>query len=168
MTGTRRLAWLAAVLFLAGIAGPARAADPCAADLARHCPGKAPVDELSCLQSHRNDIAPACRDHLEYVLVSVQVLIQDCEPDAFALCRNVGRGEPTARCLSANQGKLTPRCQQDLDGFAAIEKASAKACATDASRLCPDAKPGKGDLFICLVFQGKDLSTDCRAALRRP
>ena len=99
MTGTRRLAWLAPVLLLAAAAAPARGADPCAADLARHCAGKAPVDELSCLQSHRNDLAPACRDHLEYVLVSVQVLIQDCEPDAFALCRNVGRGEPTARCL---------------------------------------------------------------------
>jgi hypothetical protein len=126
------------------------------------------VDEISCLQSHRNDLAPACRDHLEYVLVSVQVLIQDCEPDAFALCRNVGRGEPTARCLAANQGKLTPRCQENLDGFARIEKSSAKACAADASRFCPDAKPGKGDLYVCLVFQGRDLSDGCRAALRRP
>ena len=168
MTGTRRLAWLVPVLLLAAAPGPARAADPCAADLARHCAGKAPVDELSCLQSHRNDLAPACRDHLEYVLVSVQVLIQDCEPDAFALCRNVGRGEPTARCLAGNQGKLTPRCQENLDGFARIEKSSAKACAADASRFCPDAKPGKGDLYICLVFQGRDLSDGCRAALRRP
>jgi hypothetical protein len=167
MIGTRRFTWLSAVLVLLA-AGPARSDDPCAADLARHCPGKAPVDELSCLQTHRNDLAPACRDHLEYVLVSVQVLLQDCEPDAFSLCRNVGRGEPTARCLSGNQGKLTPRCQQDLDGFARIEKASAKACAAEASRLCPDVKPGKGDVWICLVFRGKDLSADCRAALRRP
>jgi hypothetical protein len=167
MTGTPRLTCLAAVLLLAA-ALPARPDDPCAADLARHCPGKSPVDELSCLQSHRNDLAPACRDHLEYVLVSVQVLLQDCEPDAFALCRNVGRGEPTARCLSRNQGKLTPRCQENLDGFARIERSSAKACAADASRLCPDVKPGKGDVWICLVFQGRDLSEGCRAALRRP
>jgi hypothetical protein len=167
MTGTRRLAWLPAVLLLLA-AGPTRADDPCAADLARHCAGKAPVDELTCLQARRNDLSPACRDHLEYVLVSVQVLLQDCEPDAFSLCRNVGRGQPTARCLSANQGKLTPRCQQDLDGIARIERSSGKACAADASRFCPDVKPGKGDVWICLVYQAKDLSADCRAALRFP
>jgi hypothetical protein len=78
MTGTTRRTWLLLPLLLLASAGTARAEDPCAPDLARHCPGKAPVDVLSCLQSHRNDLAPACRDRLDHVLVSVQLLIQDC------------------------------------------------------------------------------------------
>ena len=97
--------------------------------------------------------------------MSVQALIQDCQPDAFQLCRNVGRGEPTATCLSANQGKLTRRCQEDFDAFARIEKASAKACAFDAARLCPDVKAGKGDVYLCLLYRGKDLSAGCRKAM---
>jgi hypothetical protein len=167
MTGTTRRTWLLLPLLLLASAGTARAEDPCAPDLARHCPGKAPVDELSCLQSHRNDLAPACRDRLDHVLVSVQLLIQDCEPDAFELCPNVGRGEPTARCLAGNHGKLTRRCQEDLDGMARIEAASAQACASDAARYCGDVKPGKGEVYICLVYKGKDISDGCRKAMAR-
>lgn len=167
MTGTTRRTWLLLSLLLLASTGTARADDPCAPDLARHCAGRTPVEELSCLQSHRNDLAPACRDRLDYVLVSVQLLIQDCEPDAFELCRNVGRGEPTARCLAGKQGKLTRRCQEDLDGMARIEAASAKACASDAARFCGDVKPGKGEVYVCLVYRGKDLSDACRKAMAR-
>ncbi len=139
--------------------------DPCAADTARWCSGKAPADLVSCLQSHRADLAGSCRDYVEWAMVSVEALLQDCQPDAFQLCRNVGRGEPTVTCLSGNQGKLTRRCQEDFDAFARNEKASAKACAFDATRLCPDVKPGKGDVYLCLLYKGKDLSADCRKAM---
>lgn len=166
MTRSVRTPWLAAVLVLATTA-PARADDPCAADAARHCGGKAPVEVLSCLQSHRADLSSACRDYVEYALVSIQAMLQDCEPDAFQLCRNVGRGEPTASCLSENQGKLTRRCQEDFDAFARVEKSSQAACADDARRSCPGVKPGKGDLHLCLLYRGKDLSAACRSAMAR-
>jgi hypothetical protein len=147
--------------------GPARADDPCAAEIGRHCRNEAPVQVLSCLQAHRADLSPACQDHLELALVSVQSAIQDCEPDAFQFCKNVGRGEPTTSCLSQNQGKLSWRCQQDFDAFARIEARSAKACADEAARSCPGVKPGKGDVYLCLLFRGKNLSPACRAALAR-
>ena len=160
---------LAATCLAAGllVTAPARADDPCAADHDRYCKGKAPVEVLSCLQSHRADLAPACRDHVELALVSIQAAITDCEADAYAFCRNVGRGEPTTTCLSRNQGKLGWRCQQDFDAFARREASSAAACAADASRACAGVKPGKGDVFLCLVFHGSHISPECRAALLR-
>ena len=166
MNRSTRASWLAASLLLLA-ASPAWAGDPCAADAARFCGGKTPVEVLSCLQSHRADLASDCRDYVEFALVSVQSMIQDCEPDAFQLCRGMGPGAPTATCLSDKQGKLTRRCQEAFDAFTRAEKASAKACADDARRICPAAKAGKGDLFLCLLYEGKDLSAACRAAMRR-
>ena len=148
-------------------ASGSKADDPCAADADRFCAGKTPVELLSCLQSRRADLASACQDFVEYALVSVQAMIQDCEPDAFQHCRNVGRGEPTATCLSKNQGTLTRRCQEGFDRFAQAEAQSAKACSLEAQRYCPDAKPGKGDVYLCLLFRGRNLSEGCRKAMPR-
>jgi hypothetical protein len=106
-------------------------------------------------------------DYLEYAMVSIEAMLQDCQPDAFQLCRNVGRGEPTATCLSRNQGKLTRRCQEDFDSLARAEAAAAKDCAADAARSCGGVKPGKGDVYICLLYRGKDLSPACRKAMVR-
>jgi hypothetical protein len=167
MTRLARASWLAALLVVLAAATGARADDPCAADADRFCSGKTPVELLSCLQSHRADLTGGCQDYVEYALVSAQAMIQDCEPDAFQLCRNVGRGEPTATCLSRNQGKLTRRCQENFDIFTRVEAASAKACAGDAQRYCPTVKPGKGDVYLCLVYGGKDLAPACRKAMVR-
>ena len=163
-----RGSWLPLAVLIAALPAAGRAADdPCAADTARWCAGKAPADLLSCLQSHRADLSGACQDYVEWAMVSVQSLIQDCQPDAFQLCRNVGRGEPTISCLSANQGKLTRRCQEDFDAFARAEAATARSCAAETARYCPDVKPGKGDVHICLLYKGKDLSPACRKAMVR-
>ncbi len=166
IAGPARFLAALAVLALAATAVRAEGAeDPCARDVDRFCSNRAPVDVLSCLQSHRADLVPACQDLVETALVRVQVLIQDCEPDAFEFCRNAGRGEPTAMCLAASQGRLSRRCQEHLDGFARAEKASAAACAQDASTLCPGVKTGKGEAWLCLLFRGKDVSPSCRKAL---
>jgi hypothetical protein len=163
---TRRIPALALVLASLLAAPGARAGEnPCARDEDRFCSGKAPVDFLTCLQAHRADLDPGCRDYLENALVRIQVLIQDCEPDAFDLCKNAGRGEPTTMCLASNQGKLTPRCQEHFGRFARIEKTSAAACAADAGHFCPGVKPGKGEAYLCLLFRGKDVSAACRKAM---
>jgi hypothetical protein len=148
-------------------AGPARADDPCAGDVARFCDRRPPLEVLSCLQAHRPDLSQACRERVETSVVDLQVARQDCEPDAFAFCREAGRGEPMIACLSAKQGDLTPRCQAVFDLFARREAAARDACASEAGRYCQDAKPGKGDVVVCLLFRGRDLSPGCRAALGR-
>ena len=167
MTGMGRGTWLPLSLLLLALPAASRAQDPCAADTARWCSGKAPADLLSCLQSHRADLSGSCRDYVEWAMVSVEALIQDCQPDAFQLCRNVGRGEPTVTCLSKNQGKLTRRCQEYFDAFIRAEVAIARDCRAEVARSCPDVKAGKGDVYVCLVFKGKDLSPACRKAMVR-
>jgi hypothetical protein len=167
MTAPARLTALALSLGALLAASSSRAEDPCATEVERHCAGKAPVDVLSCLQARRADLPVACRDRLESSLANIQAALNDCEPDAFQFCRGLGRGEPTTTCLSKSQGKLTWRCQQDFDAFARIESASTKACSAEASRYCGGVKPGKGDVYLCLVYRGSDLSPECRAALMR-
>lgn len=167
MFWTARSIFVAGTVLLALAAAPARAADdgPCSSDAARWCDGLPPKDQVACLQAHRADLSDGCRDYLEYVLVSIQAVLQDCEPDAFQLCRNVGRGLPTMNCLASNSGKLTRRCQEDLDRFARIERSAAKDCQADAARDCPNEKAGTGKLAICLLYQGRKLSPACRKAL---
>ncbi len=166
MTVKARLSWLALAAVLAGPVA-AGAQDPCAAETARWCDAKNPSDMLSCLQSHRADLSDACRDYVEFAFMTVQVLIQDCTSDAFDLCRDAGRGRPMLDCLSANQGKLTPRCQQDFDAMARTERAAAKDCAADIARDCPKVQSGKGNVTICLLYHGRDLSPACRKVLTR-
>ncbi len=167
MIRTARSIFVAGTVLLALATAPARAADdgPCAADAARWCDGTTPKEQLSCLQSHRADLADSCRDYLEYVMVSIEAVLQDCEPDAFQLCRNVGRGLPTMTCLASNSGKLTRRCQEDFDGFVRMERSAAKDCQLDAMRDCPNERAGTGKLAICLLYKGKRLSPACRKAL---
>ena len=164
--GMARGAAAAGLLALAAT-GPARAEGPCQSDLARFCDRRPPLELLSCLQSHRADLTQACRERVETVVVELQEAQRDCEPDAFAFCRDAGRGEPMVACLSAKQGDLTRRCQAVFDGFARREASAARACASEARQYCPEAKPGKGEVVVCLLFRGRDLSADCRAALGR-
>ena len=160
-----RLAIAGLVALVAAERAPA--ADPCAGDVSRFCDRVPPLEVLSCLQAHRPDLSPPCRDRVEVAVVDLQVARQDCEPDAFAYCREAGRGEPMVACLSAKQGDLTPRCQAVFDEFARREAAAKQACASEAGRYCKDAKAGKGDVVVCLLFRGRDLSRECRAALGR-
>ena len=168
MDGMARGTWVPLAILLVALAARAGADEgPCAADTSRWCTGRAPADLISCLQSHRADLSSSCVDYLEYAMVSIEAILQDCQPDAFQLCRNVGRGEPTATCLSRNQGKLTRRCQDDFDSLARAEAVAAKDCAADAARSCGGVKPGNGDVYICLLYKGKDLSPACRKAMVR-
>jgi hypothetical protein len=155
-----------AVVVLSVIAAPARADDgPCAKEVARWCDAARPSELVSCLQSHRADLSDDCRDYVEFSMVSIEATLRDCQPDAFQLCRNVGRGLPTLECLLAATGKLTRRCQEDVDRFVRIETSAARACEGDAMRECPGVKPGKGALATCLLYKGVKLSPECRKAL---
>jgi hypothetical protein len=100
---------------------------------------------------------------VETAVVELQEAREDCEPDAFAFCRDAGRGEPMVACLSAKQGDLSPRCQAVFDAFVRKEKAATTACATEAGRSCREVKPGKAHVVVCLLFRGGT----CRRTARR-
>ncbi len=165
MRNPMTIAAFAALALLPGQA--ARAETACSAEIRRFCEGKAPLEVLSCLQAHHPELSDACRQRIESVEVDLQNAKLDCEEDAFAYCRDAAGGEPMVTCLSKNQGKLTRRCQMVFDEFARKEAANRSACGDDARRLCPGAKAGKGDVHVCLVFHGKDVSPACREALTR-
>jgi hypothetical protein len=155
---------MVAALFAA--AAPAADA-PCGDDIRRFCEGKSPLEVLSCLQGHQPDLSDACKQRIDHVVASLQNAQLDCEEDAFGFCREAGQGEAMVSCLSKHQGKLTRRCQAVFDEFAHRESANKQVCAADARRLCPDKKPGKGDVHVCLLFHGKDVSAACQKALGR-
>lgn len=154
-----------AAVLLGASASPGEA--PCAADVRRFCEGKTPLEVLSCLQTHQPELSDQCKLRVDHALVKFQDARLDCEADAFAYCRDAASGEPMVTCLSKHQGQLTRRCQDTFEDFAKKEAANKQVCGGDASRLCPNVKPGKGDVHLCLVFHGKELSTACREALTR-
>ena len=163
MTSTHRTAL---VTLVAVLAAPARGEAPsCVAEAKRFCAGKPATELVSCLQAHRPDLAPACVERLERVLVFFQNAAVDCEVDAHEFCKTAGPGMPMVDCLRAQQGKLTKRCQEFFDAIRARDEALRRSCGADVGRVCPGTSPGRGELWMCLWLHGTDLSDACRAAL---
>jgi hypothetical protein len=150
---------------LCGLAPPALAEAPCVADAKRFCDGTPATELVGCLQAHRPDLAPACVQRLERVLVFFQTAASDCRPDAFEHCRAVGPGMAMVDCLRAHEGSLTPRCQQFFDAVGARDEKLQRSCGEDAGRVCPGVSPGRGELWMCLWLNGKDVSPACQAGL---
>jgi hypothetical protein len=162
VTPTHRIA-LAALLV--ALAAPASAEAPCVADAKRFCDGTPATQLVSCLQAHRPDLAPACVQRLERVLVFFQTAASDCRPDAFELCREAGPGMAMIDCLRSHEGKLTPRCQQFFDAVRGRDESLQRVCGEDVGRVCPGVAPGRGELWMCLWLNGKDVSPACQAGL---
>ncbi len=150
---------------LAAIPGAARAEPPCAADARRFCDGKAPAELVSCLQAHRPDLAPACVQRVERVLVFFQSAATACKPDAYEFCPGTAPGMPMVDCLRAREGKLTPACRQFFDGIRARDASVQKVCADELARACPGAVAGRGEPWMCLGLGAVDVSEACAAAL---
>jgi hypothetical protein len=156
---------IALAALIGTLAVPARAQAPCVADANRFCAGKPATELVGCLQAHRPDLAPACVQRLERVLVFFQTAASDCRPDAFELCRTAGPGMAMIDCLRSHEGKLTPRCQQFFDTVRARDESLQRSCGEDVGRVCPGVSPGRGELWMCLWLNGKDVSPACQAAL---
>ncbi len=150
---------------IAALAAPARAEPPCQGDARRFCSGRAPAELLSCLQAHRADLAPACAARVEKVLVFFQGASNDCKPDAYEFCRAVGPGLPMIDCLRASRGKLTKRCEAYLDVVRDRDASVERACKDELARSCEGAKPGRGELWMCLGLGAAEVSESCAAVL---
>ncbi len=156
---------IALVGALAALSGAARAEQPCAADAKRFCGAKGAQELLSCLQAHRPDLAPACVQRVEKVVVFFQSAATACKPDAFEFCPGVAPGLPMVDCLRAREAKLTPPCRQFFDLARARDESVRKACADEVTRACPGAAPGRGEISICLGLGAVEVSDTCAAAL---
>jgi hypothetical protein len=162
MSSTHRIALGALVAALAGAAG---AQPPCAADAKRFCAGKAPRELLSCLQSHRPDLPPACVARVEKVLVFFQDAGTACKADAYDFCPGTGPGLAMVDCLRAHGGSLTPRCEQFFDTLRTRDESVQRACANELARSCPGVPPGRGELWMCLGLGAAEVSPTCAAVL---
>ncbi len=159
---THRMALAAALVALARVAS---AEPPCAADARRFCAGRAPAELVSCLQAHRPDLAAACVERIERVLVFFQSAATACELDAYESCRGTAPGLPMLDCLRARGEKLTPTCRQFFDAMLARDESVRRACADEAARACAGVSPGRGELWMCLGLGGVDVSDACAKAL---
>jgi hypothetical protein len=150
---------------LVALAAAARADAPCAESARQFCSDRAPRQLLSCLQAHRNDLAPACVQRVDRVLVFFQDAAYLCKADAYQFCPKTGPGMPMLDCLREHAAQLAPACQQYFATIRARDEAVQRACGDELSRSCPGVAPGRGEPWMCLGLGAADVSPGCAAAL---
>ena len=152
--------------FALALAAPAFSAEkgkgPCAADAAKFCkdvkPGEGRVK--ACLKEHEKDLSQACRDR-----------------KALRAEKRGGKREGAR----GKDGKGSGACMRQYGkGFASGfrkgfkmrgglgqgkggKNKGARACASDAKKLCGDVKPGEGRVKACLQKNLEKLSEGCKA-----
>ena len=150
---------------LAALGASARADAPCAEGARQFCADRAPRQLLSCLQAHRNDLAPGCVSRVDRVLVFFQDASFICKADAYQFCPKVGPGLPMVDCLRDHVGELTPQCAQYFATLRARDESVQRACGNEVARSCPGVQAGRGELWMCLGLGAADVSPACAAAL---
>ncbi len=150
---------------LVALAAAARADAPCAEGARRFCEDRAPRQLLSCLQTHRPDLAPACAQRVDRVLVFFQDAAYICKADAYQFCPSVAPGLPMVDCLRGHQAELTPACAQYFATLRAKDESVQRACGDELARSCPGVQAGRGEQWMCLGLGAADVSQACAAAL---
>jgi hypothetical protein len=74
-----------------------------------------------------------------------------CKADVERLCAGIppGGGRLSA-CLKANEAQLSPGCKAQRAAVSQTVKEIGAACEDDIQNLCPDVKPGQGNVLRCL------------------
>lgn len=137
-----------------------------------------PGQLLACLLDHQpQGPATECRkliEQLESIAFSdyrlVGAFIRDCNQDITQLeCGRItsNRNElsqgKTLQCLQEHVEKLRPKCRKGVMHLSQLESENIKydrqlflACISDSNRLCPEARPGSGAVFKCLMRNRND------------
>jgi hypothetical protein len=102
--------------------GHAADADParsvCKEDIQKFCPNVTPGEGriLMCLQSHIDQISPACRTAMEKGKKEVKEAADACRGDAEKFCAGIQPGGGRiAMCLKQNFEALSPACKQVME-----------------------------------------------------
>jgi hypothetical protein len=143
---------------------------------------------FECLQAHRTELAPACRDLLGGTAFSLQTNAKapagtgPCVDDRKKLCPDA-TGAGVLACLRRHETELSAACKANLDRLGAKPKEPAsapgnegmlgrpgakgrtKVCAADQKKFCNDVKPGEGRVVQCLLKHEESLSPACRSFL---
>jgi hypothetical protein len=165
------VAALAALLVLP--ATSARAADPCAEDVVRLCPGtsigKGAV--RSCLRKNEAELGETCRAKLAADDAAAKAVVREfsqaCRADAEQFCPAVEPGAGRVLgCLSQHQVEISKPCQAELDRFSAARErmeAFRSSCGSDVKSLCADVPQQAGPLLECLQANEARISETCKA-----
>jgi multidrug efflux system outer membrane protein len=126
--------WVAEAELLATQAGgtAGETPRPCADEFERFCKDVKPGLGLMilCLDQHRDELSPVCREKVGKSLAKLEKAKQDCEQDIATFCPGVKPGAGRLlECLKKQSDKLSPACKahvQRYDAFPAAPPASAK------------------------------------------
>jgi hypothetical protein len=162
---------LAALLVLPAV--PARAADPCAEDVIRLCPGTALGKGAvrSCLKKNEAALGETCRAKLAADDAAARAVIRDfsqaCRADMEQFCPAVEPGAGRVLgCLSQHQVEISKPCLSELDRFSlARERVEAfrTTCGADVKSLCAGVPQQAGPILECLQENEARISETCKA-----
>jgi hypothetical protein len=105
----------------------------------------------------------------------VDSLKKACNKELTTFCKGVRPGEGRVlACLYAFEDKVSDQCVYALyDAAAQLEQAivalkyAAGQCKDDLKKFCADVKPGQGRGLACLEKHDKDVSQQCKDALKQ-
>jgi hypothetical protein len=95
---------------------------PCADEFERFCKDVTPGLGLLivCLDGHRDELSPACRNKVGGALNKLDKARQDCSGDLKTFCAGVKPGGGRQlECLEKQSDKLTPACRSHVLHYAA-------------------------------------------------
>ncbi|XP_055705911.1 Golgi apparatus protein 1 isoform X2 [Phlebotomus papatasi] len=146
---------------------------------------------LACILDHREEVTSStCRgfiQRLEWVAFSdfrlIGPFMRDCEKDIIQLgCGRIqldrtklSQGE-TLACLQSQVDKLNNKCRKGVLHLSEMQSDNVKfdrqlflACVKDSERFCPQARPGSGAVYKCLIRHINDVSMSqkCQEQLTR-
>jgi hypothetical protein len=174
----REPAWprvaLTALFLLAVSASPARAADPCAEDVIRLCPGTAVGKGAvrDCLKKNEAALGEACRAKIEADDANARRIIREfgqaCKADADQFCPTVELGGGRLLgCLSRHQLEISSACQTVLTRVGGARdrmEAFHSSCTKDLKALCADVPQQAGPLLECVEASKEKVSAECKAS----
>jgi hypothetical protein len=164
---------LASALLCAAVGSPARAADPCAEDVVRLCPGttvgKGAV--RPCLKKNEASLGEACRAKMEADDASAARIMREfilaCRADVDQWCAAVEPGGGRLiGCLSQHQLEISNACQSELGRLGeARERLSAfrDSCGNDLKSICAQVLQQAGPLVECVQENKARISPECKA-----
>ena len=105
----------------------------------------------------------------------VEKLKKACNKELTTFCKGVVPGEGRVlACLYAFESKVSDQCAYAVyDAALALEKAvadmkyAASECMVDLKKFCGNVKVGQGRGLACLQKNDKDVSQQCKDALRQ-
>jgi hypothetical protein len=90
-----------------------------------------------------------------------------CKADVERLCAGISPGGGRlAACLKANEAQLSPGCKAERASVSRMVKEVGAACEDDIQSICPDVKPGSGNVLRCLRQSFFSVTPRCQELVR--